>query len=726
MERASFLITGRATRLRRAHETLAPMSISDRAARRDLRALFEPDSVAVVGASDDPEKWGNWLARGALRGASRRAVHLVNRRGGEVMGRPAHRSLAALPEPPELAVLAVPPAALEGAVEDAIAAGCRALVVITAGEADGDAGGPRDAALAQRAREAGVILLGPNCLGVFDAGAELELVSNDLPRGSLGLISQSGNLALEIGLLAGAAGLGFSRFVSVGNQADLEAGELIGELAAHERTELIAIYVEDFRDGRSFARAAEAATRAGKPVVLLAVERTEATARAVRSHTGALASDSAAIDAACRAAGMERVRSPQELVDLALGLMRAGVPRGRRLAVLADGGGHGGVAAALAARAGLSVPALSDGLRVELRTGLPGTAAVANPIDLAGGGEADIHSFERTARAVLGSGEVDAVLMTGYFGGYSDYAETLGRGEAAVAEALADAADATGRPLVVQTMHPQTAAASALRSRGVPVYPTIERAVGVLARLAEAGEREPRGVPALPEAAAAGSAPSGRTAGSKGDARSAAYFEARALLAAGGVPFVPAREASSPDEAAAAAAEIGYPVVLKALGLLHKSDLGGVVTGIGDEPSLRAAFADLQKRLPPPAFSVEAMAPVRDGVELLVGARRDDRFGPVALVGLGGVFTEVLSDVSVALAPVDEATAGELLLSLRAARLLQGARGRRAVDVDAAASAVAALSRVAAAHPEIAEMEVNPLLALPDGALGLDARVVRA
>ena len=501
------------------------MSVSDRATRRDLRALFEPESVAVVGASDDPEKWGNWLARGALRGASRRGVHLVNRRGGEVMGRPAHRSLTDLPEAPELAVLAVPPAALAGAVDDAIAAGCRALVVITAGEADGDAGGPRDAALARQARDAGVIMLGPNCLGVFDAGAELELVSNDLPRGSLGLISQSGNLALEIGLLAGAAGLGFSRFVSVGNQADLEAGELIGELAAHDGTELIAIYVEDFRDGRSFARAAEAATRAGKPVVLLAVEHTEATARAVRSHTGALASDSAAIDAACRAAGMERVRSPQELVDLAQGLVRAGVPRGRRVAVLADGGGHGGVAAALASEAALAMPALSEGLRRELRAGLPPTAAVANPIDLAGGGEADIHSFERTARAVLGSGEVDAVLMTGYFGGYSDYAETLGRAEAAVAEALADAADATGRPLVVQTMHPQTAAASTLRSRGVPVYPTIERAVGVLARLAEAGERVPRGVPALPEPAVAGAAPLGvparQTASSQGEASSA-------------------------------------------------------------------------------------------------------------------------------------------------------------------------------------------------------------
>jgi acetate---CoA ligase (ADP-forming) len=604
----------------------------------------------------------------------------------------------------------VPPAALEQAVDDAIAAGCRALVVITAGEADGDAGGARDVALAARAREAGVILLGPNCLGVFDAAAELELVPNNLPRGSIGLISQSGNLALELGMLAEDAGLGFSRLVSLGNQADLEAGELIGELAGHEGTELIAVYVEDFRDGRAFARAAEAAVRAGKPVVLLAVERTDATARAVRSHTGALASDSAAIEAACRAAGMERVRGPQEMVDLAQGLLRAGRASGRRVAVLADGGGHGGIAAALSHAAGLELPPLSHGLRTSLREGLPRTAAVANPIDLAGGGEADIHSFERTARAVLGSGEVDAMLMTGYFGGYTDYTEAMGRGEASVAEGIGEAAATSGRPLVVQTMHARAPAAMALRGRGVPVYQTIERAVGVLGRLATAAEREPREVPGLPEAA--------EPVGADG------HSTARALLAAGGVSFVPAREVSTPDAAASAAAEIGYPVVLKALGLLHKSDLGGVVTGLGDEHALRAAVAQLSERLAPPALSVERMAPVVDGVELLVGGRWDARFGPVALVGLGGVYTEVLGDVAVALAPVDEATARELILSLRAAPLLAGARGREALDLGAAAAAVAALSRVTAAHPEIAEIEVNPLLALPDGALGLDARMV--
>jgi acyl-CoA synthetase (NDP forming) len=676
---------------------------------RDLTALFEPDGVAIVGASDDPVKWGNWLARGALRGERRRAVYLVNSRAVEVMGRPAYPSLSALPAAPALAVLAVPPGALEQAVDEAIGAGVRALVVITAGEADGDAGGARDRALAERARAADVLLLGPNCLGVFDAGAELELVPNELPRGSIGLISQSGNLALEIGMIAADAGLGFSRFVSVGNQADVQVAELIGNLAEHDATELIAIYVEDFRDGRAFAQAAEAATHAGKPVVLMAIEHRAATGRAVASHTGALASDSAAIDAACRAAGIERVRTPQELIDVADGLLRAGPARGRRVGVLADGGGHAGIAAALLQRSGLELPALSDGLRDELRAGLPATAAVSNPIDLAGGGEQDIHSFHRTAQAVLRSGEVDALLMTGYFGGYSEYGDTLGRGEASVAEALADAAHVTGRPLVVQTLHPQTSASGTLRRRGVPVFRSIERAVDVCARLAERGERGPEGVPALPPAAEPVT----------GDG----YADARVLLAAGGVPFVAARTVAGGAEAAAAAAEVGYPVVLKALGTLHKSDAGGVALGLRDEAALAAALEDMERRLAPLAFTVERMAPLGDGVELLIGARWDARFGPIALIALGGLFTEILQDVAVAFAPVDEARARSMLLSLRAAPLLLGARGRPRLDVDAAAAALAALSRVAAEHPEIAAIEVNPLLALPAGALGLDARL---
>ena len=680
--------------------TLAP-------ARRDLSALFAPASVAVVGASDDTAKWGHWMARGAVRGTGRRRVYLVNRRADAVMGQRAYAALGDLPEAPELVVVAVPPAALDATVDEAIAAGARAAVIITAGFADGDAGGERDRALAARARDAGVLLLGPNCMGVFDAGQQLDLAAENLPVGAIGLISQSGNLALEVGMRAAEAGLGFSRFVSVGNQADVGIPELVTAFAAHPETEVIAVYAEDVRDGRAFAAAAAAG---GKPVVLLAIAHGEATARAVASHTGALASDSAAIDAACAAAGIVRVRTPAELVDAADGLLRAGPLRGRRVAVLADGGGHGGIAAGLAEEAGLVLPRPSDGLAAALRAGLPPTAAVGNPIDLAGGGEQDVRSFDRTAATLLGSGEVDAVLLTGYFGGYASYGEPTASGELAAADALAAAARATGRPVIAQSMHPRTPVSERLRRGGVPVLDTIERAVAMGARLAAAGAHAPRGVPALPPPA-----PPVTTAGD-------GYAAARELLAGAGIAFSAARTVAGAEAAVGAAAALGYPVVLKALGTLHKSDAGGVVVGLADAAAVAAGAADMERRLAPPGFSVERMAPLADGVELLIGARRDARFGPIAVAGLGGLYTEVLADAAVALAPVGEDAAHELLLSLRGAPLLTGARGRPPLDVRAAAAALAALSRVAAEHPELAALEINPLLVLPEGALGLDAR----
>jgi len=351
---------------------------------RDLRPLFDPASVAILGASDDPAKWGNWLARGALRGSHRRPVYLVNRNGGEVLGTRAYTSVTELPEAPELVVIAVPAAGFEQAVDDSLAMGARALVGITAGlgEAGGDAAA-REQALVQRIRDAGAMLLGPNCLGVYDASSDLGLCSNEFPPGSIGLISQSGNLALELGLLARRYGLGFSRFASIGNQADLDLAELVASYAGHAATDLIAVYVEDFRDGRAFV---DAAAGAGKPVVLITVGRSDAGARAAASHTGALVSSQATVEAACRAAGVHLVSTPGQMVDLAHALLQPRRLAGRRIAVLGDGGGHGALACDVATDAGLEVPELSERLQSVLAAMLPNTAATRNPVDLAGGG----------------------------------------------------------------------------------------------------------------------------------------------------------------------------------------------------------------------------------------------------------------------------------------------------------------------------------------------------
>jgi acyl-CoA synthetase (NDP forming) len=445
--------------------------------------------------------------------------------------------------------------------------------------------------------------------------------------------------------------------------------------------------------------------------VLLAGGATEASARAARSHTGALASDLAAIEAACVAAGIELVRSPKEVVDLAQALLSGRRPRGRRIALAADGGGHTVVASDLVAAERLELPVLSEATRGRLAEALPPTATLANPVDFAGGGEQDISSFAKVARALLESGEVDTALLTGYFGGYSQYSEEFDRQEVETAKSMARAAEDTERPLLVHTMYWRGAAAQTLRASGVPVFREVEAAVWAAGRLARTTPAALLAVPELPD-------PAPPVDGGRD------YFEARALLAEAGIPFAEARQAAGVQEALPAAAELGYPVVLKAVGRLHKSDSGGVAVGLADPRELAEALTRMESALAPPWYSVERLAPVSEGIELIVGAKRDPRFGPVLLVGAGGLYAEVVGDVAVALAPASEEAAEALLRSLRIAPLLDGARGRPAVDVRAAARVAAGLSRFAAEHPEIAEVEVNPLLVTPEGALGLDARIV--
>jgi len=674
---------------------------------RDLTPLFEPETLAVVGVSADPGKWGYWFARDAALGAHRRRVYLVGRNGGEVHGMRVYRSLGELPEPPELVVLSVPADGLEEAVDASLAAGARALVAIAAGFAElGEDGAARERALVERVRAAGAALVGPNCLGVVDGAAELQLASTPLPAGPIGFVSQSGNILLEVGMLLEDYGLGFSRAVSIGNQADVDATELVAALGEHEATRVIGVYCEDFLDGRAFV---EAARTAGKPVVLMTVGRTEAGSRAARSHTGALTSGRDAIEAACRAAGIHLVDTPRGLVDVAQALLAPHRPRGRRIAVVGDGGGYGALASDLLGGRGVELPVLSERTQAALRELLPATASTGNPVDLAGAGEQDVFSFARSTGVLLDDDGIDAVLFTAYFGGYSTLASELGEPEMAAAGQLAEAMAKSGKPLVVHTMHWSTPPSRALRAAGVPVYRVIESAVDAVAALVADGAAVPPPLSPLPTPVT--------------PLTDGAYDAARTALAAAGVSFGAARTVRSRGEALAAAEELGYPLVLKALGMLHKSDAGGIALGLGDEREVVAAFDEIAARLDPESFSVEVAEDVTVGFELLAGARRDPRFGPVVAVAAGGIHAEVFRDVAVALAPVDDASAEELVRSLGSAPLLLGDRGRPPLDVAAAAQAVAAVSRFAAVHPEVAVVEVNPLLVRREGAVGLDARL---
>jgi acetate---CoA ligase (ADP-forming) len=680
---------------------------------RSLDALFAPRTVAIVGASDDSAKWGHIIASRALASRGDRTVLLVNRHAAEVLGRPAYPSAqaaaAAHGSPVDLAVVCVPAAGFVAAVTDAVTAGAGAVVGITAGLSEsGPEGARREADALAAVRAAGAVLLGPNCLGVVDTTTGIQLAHAVLPPGDVAVLSQSGNLVLDLAGLLGDRGLGVSRFVSLGNQADLGVVDLLHACVGHEGTRAVAVYTEDVVDGPAFLEAARALHAAGKPLVVLAPGRTEAAVRGAASHTGSLTTSSMVVDAACAAVGAHRVENPTQMADLLVALRAPRRMSGRRVAVLTDGGGHGAVAADGLAAIGLETPSLTGSVTAQLEAALWKHASVTNPVDLAGAGEQDVASYARGVEVLLGSDQVDGVLLTGYFGGYSTEESNLTEPELAAAHQMSEAVAAQGKPLVVQTIYPDGPSAQVLRAAGVPVHRDVDRACAVLAGLVavgSAGLALPLPDPAPPVS-------------------DTSYDASRALFAEAGVPF-PAAVAVSDEAGLEAAVDVvGLPLVLKATGRLHKSEGGGVVVGLGDRDSARAAYEDLVARLSPPTVSVEAMADLADGVEVIVGSVRDPRFGAVVMVGLGGVLTEVLDDTACAIAPVSPAAARDLLTSLQGAPLLHGVRGRPAADLHALAELVARVSHLAAAHPELVELELNPVLAGPSGVRALDARVV--
>jgi acyl-CoA synthetase (NDP forming) len=681
---------------------------------RDLTPLFEPRSVALVGASNDRMKWGGWFALSLLGQAGHPPIHMVARRGGDVFGQRAVPSLLDLDEAPDLAILSIPAAAVEGALAEAVKLGVKAVAVIAAGFGElGAEGLEVQGRLVEMTRAANVLLLGPNCLGLLDTHAGLNATGGDQPTGAVSLVSQSGNLALEVGLMLTAERQGFARFVSVGNQADLTIPDMLWSLVDHEPTRVVACYVEDPKDGPEFVAAVRALAEAGKPPLVIKAGRTDVGARAAHSHTGSLAGSARVFAAALRDAGGIPVSSPGELVDRARALLGGARSRGRRVAVLADGGGHGVLAADLLTDAGFDLAVLAAETAARVQPHLPLTQ-VSNPVDLAGAGEADIFTFAHITHALVDDPNVDAVLYTGFFGGYASYSAEAAEQEMAVSDRIAELRDTSGKPLVIQSMQvpSRPPAILALDSRAVPTYERIESAIrgldAVIARTA-APVRGPQPAPATAI---------GR----------ATYPEARELLEAAGIAFPDGGLAVDDDAAGRIAAGIGAPVALKAVSpdLLHKTDAGGVLLGIEPADAATAA-ATMRERvgMPLDGVFVERMA-APGGVDLVVGARRDPTFGPVILIGVGGIFVETLDDVILTLAPADPEYVAGLLRTLRAWPLLAGARGARTVDVAAVARAACAIGDVLVGRPDLDEIEVNPLRATGDGVLALDARIVVA
>ncbi|HEY4456660.1 MAG TPA: acetate--CoA ligase family protein [Pseudonocardiaceae bacterium] len=654
-----------------------------------LRVFRDPASVAVVGASNNRSKWGYWLAAGALTGAGRRRVDLVNRRGDTVCGHPAATSLIALAEAPELVALCVPAAQVPDMVDEGLTLGVRGFLGITAGVVD-------EPALATRIRAGGARLVGANSLGIVDTATDLRLAWGEFQSGPMAVVSQSGQLGSELAILGARHGLGISRFVSVGNATDVTATELLADLAEHDATQVIALYLENFSDATTLFDTLHALRATGKPTLLLTVGASAASTRLARSHTGSLTSAMDIVDAACRAAGVARVGTPAELIDVARAVLVSRTPRGRRVAIVGDSGGQCGIAADTAHALDLNVPVLPGQVTAELAALLPTGAAVSNPVDLAGAGEHDLTTYATTVETALR--EVDAAVLTGYFGRYVVDVPTLTEREARVAWRLGAAAQ--DKPILVHTMAPEDATARVLWSVGVPAYGHIEQALRALRGLTAVGtivERAP-----LPDFRPIKTVPHG-------------YWATRELLARYGVRFP--RGSTTPDDLAA-------PFVLKAGWLAHKSEVDGVRVGLSTTDALHAELKAMRARLGPGEYVIEEQDVRPDTVEVLIGARRDPDFGPLIVVGAGGTETELHRDLAMELAPVTVDTATAMLARLRCAPLLHGWRGKPAVDIAGLAELVHLISVLIAASPEISELELNPVRVGPDGPVAVDALIM--
>ncbi len=668
--------------------------------------FFDPRSVAVIGASNDPAKWGFWLAAGALRGASRREVYLINSRAASIQGEPTYAGLDDLPVVPELLVISIPGPAVAAAVDEALAAGVPAFLIISARVPQADD-------IAARITAAGARLIGPASLGLVDAGNDLLLAWGHFTPGSLAVVTQSGQLGTEIATLSARSGLGISRFASIGGQSDVRASEILETLVDDPNTAQIVLYLESFTGGPALVSAMKRLRAAGKPTMILTTGMSSAGARLAKSHTGALTSAIDTVDAACRAAGALRLSTPSEVVELAGFLATSWLPQARTIAIISDSGGQGAIAADMAEQHGLRVEVLDPGTRARVEHHLPAAGHIDNPIDLDGAGEADLSVYAALVGELLADETIDAVVLSGYFGCYGEDIPDLVEAELAEVEKLGRAVAEARKPLVVHSMSADSRAVAALWERNIPSYTSIDASMRVLARAGFYAAHSGRITPSLEESGPVTPWGTG-------------YAAARRTIMAAGVPVPAAVTVTRSEDLAEVidSSALRPPFVLKAGWPAHKTEVGGIALGLPDRAALEAAYTDMVTRLGEGEYIVEEMDRRENVVEILVGGRRDENFGPIVMVGAGGTETELYGDTWLELAPVSQAEALDMLSRLKCFSLLTGWRGRPAADVEALADVVVAVSRLIAAGNDIDEIEINPVRVSPEGAMAVDALVI--
>ncbi|ETK32844.1 bifunctional acetate--CoA ligase family protein/GNAT family N-acetyltransferase [Microbispora sp. ATCC PTA-5024] len=684
------------------------------AERSSLAHVFTPGSVAVVGASRDPRRIGHRVLRNLVDSGFPGPVYPVNPRAAEVYGLPAYPDVASLPGPAELAVIATPAAAVLGVARDCARHQVRALVVLTAGFAEAG-GGETERELLRVCRDAGMRLVGPNCLGVVNTAVPLNagFLPGRPPAGPLGLMSQSGAVAAAVIERAGLLGLGVSSFASVGNKADVSGNDLLEYWEDDPATRVIGMYLESLGNPRRFGRIA-CRIGARKPIVVVKSGRSASGDRAVRSHTAAAATPDVAVDVLLRACGVIREDTVQDLLDTARLLAFQPLPAGRRVAIVGNSGGPQAMTADACERLGLVVPELSPATHEALRARLRPAAAVGNPVDLTADGDAG--DFASAIETVLADPGVDAVLIV--------YTPPFGSGLDATRQAVADATRGAAKPLVACV-----AGHDDLIDGRVPGYAFPEQAVHALARAAEHAAwrarpvTPPEDLPGVDLTAARriieadlAAHPGGRWLDDPTAAR---------LLSAYGVHVAESVSADGPETAAEAAALVGLPAVLKATGpaLVHKSDVGGVRTGLQTPEQVRQAYREMAARIGSAMKGAIVQAMAAEGVEIILGGVAHQAFGPLIMVGWGGVTTELLADRAFRVPPIDRAEAGRMIAELRCAPLLHGYRGRPEADVPALENQIIRVGRLMDDLPEIAELDLNPVIVTPGGVVAVDARV---
>ena len=683
-----------------------------------LHPLLAPRSVAVIGASIRPQAIGHQVLRNILEGGFTGSVHVVNPKHDEVLGIASVPSPLELPVAPDLAIVVVPAESVVDVVRTCGERGARGVLLLTAGFGEtGEAGRAVEREVLAVARRHGMRLIGPNCLGLVntDPAVRLNATFAPLPMqpGALGLVSQSGALGIAVLAAASRCGLAISQFVSVGNKADVSGNDLLLAWERDERTSVIALYLESFGNPRKFSRIARRVSRT-KPIIAIKSGRSPAGQRAGQSHTAAAASSDVVVDAMFRQAGVLRVDTMEQMLDAARVLSDQPLVAGPRVAIIGNSGGPGILAADAAVAAGLTVVELDAATMVDLRRAVPSAASCQNPIDLGAGVQPS--QAGQAIRRVLDADGVDTVLTV--------FTETLIASPDEVMAAVTQAAAASDKAVVAtQVGGDERSVPVPGTSRSVPVFGFPERAaaaIGFAARYAQM-RSTPLGD---------GVRPAGiDVAGSRAlvaDLLSAGASwlgpeEVARLLIRYGIPVCAQRVVTDFDGAVRAAAELGYPVAVKlARGAVHKTDVGGVRLGITGESELREAFEAVQAA-GTGEILIQPMAAA--GTELILGAVQDPQFGPVVMLGAGGVLADLIADRRVRLAPLTAGDADEMIAGLRTVALLDGYRGRPSVSRPAVRELLLRLAALADDLPEVAELDLNPVIGLGDDLLVVDAKV---